>query len=78
MDTIVNVDAVQRSGVKAEGNAEGNAAAASASVLAELAQLVADGQLEVPVEATFPLDQVREEYRRLGQRHTHGKIVLVP
>jgi NADPH:quinone reductase-like Zn-dependent oxidoreductase len=74
VDTIINFDAVQRYGVKGEGNA----AAASASVLAELAQLVADGRLEVPVEATFPLDQVREAYQRLEQRHTHGKIVLVP
>jgi NADPH:quinone reductase-like Zn-dependent oxidoreductase len=74
VDTIINFDAAQRYGVKTEGNA----AAASASVLAELAQLVADGRLEVPVEATFPLDQVREAYRRLEQRHAHGKIVLVP
>jgi NADPH:quinone reductase-like Zn-dependent oxidoreductase len=74
VDTIINFDAAQRYGVKAEGNA----AAASASVLAELAQLVADGRLEVPVEATFPLDQVRQAYQRLEQRRTHGKIAPVP
>jgi NADPH:quinone reductase-like Zn-dependent oxidoreductase len=73
IDTIANFDAVQRYGVKAEGNAAG----ASASVLAELAGLIADGKLEVPVAATFPLDQVRDAYRRLAQGHILGKIVLV-
>jgi NADPH:quinone reductase-like Zn-dependent oxidoreductase len=73
IDTIANFDAVQRYGVKAEGNAAG----ASASVLAELAGLIAGGKLEVPVAATFPLDQVRDAYRRLAQGHILGKIVLV-
>jgi NADPH:quinone reductase-like Zn-dependent oxidoreductase len=72
VDTIANFDAVQRYGVKAEGNAAG----ASASVLAELAELIASGQLEVPVTATFPLADVRDAYRRLAQGHVLGKIVL--
>src|SRR4249920_805436 len=63
VDTIVSFDAVQRYGVKAEGNA----AAASASVLAELAKLIASGQLEIPVAAVFPLAEVQDAYRRLEQ-----------
>jgi NADPH:quinone reductase-like Zn-dependent oxidoreductase len=74
VDTIANFGAVQRYGVKAEGNAAG----ASASVLAELAGLIAAGQLEVPIAAVFPLDEVREAYERLAQGHIRGKIVLVP
>ena len=74
IDTIVNFGAVQEYGVKAEGNAAG----ASASVLAELAGLVADGQLEVPVAATFPLTEVRDAYQLLASGHVHGKIVLLP
>jgi NADPH:quinone reductase-like Zn-dependent oxidoreductase len=74
VDTIVNFGAVERYGVKAEGSAAG----ASASVLAELAELIAAGQLEVPVAATFPLTQVRDAYRRLAQGHVRGKIVLLP
>ncbi|WP_096357215.1 zinc-binding dehydrogenase [Mucilaginibacter gotjawali] len=27
---------------------------------------------------TYPLAQVREAYRDLEQRHTRGKIVLIP
>jgi NADPH:quinone reductase-like Zn-dependent oxidoreductase len=74
VDTIANFDAVRRYGVKAEGNA----AAASASVLAELAGLIAAGQLEIPVAAVFPLAKVQDAYRRLEQGHLLGKIVLVP
>jgi NADPH:quinone reductase-like Zn-dependent oxidoreductase len=74
VDTIVSFDAVRRYGVKAEGNA----AAASASVLAELAGLIAAGQLEIPIAAVFPLAKVQDAYRRLEQGHILGKIVLVP
>lgn len=74
VDTIVNFGAVEQYGVKAEGNAAG----ASASVLAELAELNASGQLEIPIAATFPLTEVQDAYRLLAQGHVRGKIVLVP
>jgi NADPH:quinone reductase-like Zn-dependent oxidoreductase len=74
VDTIVNFGAVEQYGVKAEGSAAG----ASASVLAELAELNASGQLEVPIAATFPLTEVQDAYRLLAQGHVRGKIVLVP
>jgi len=74
IDTIANFEAVKRYGVKAEGNAAG----ASADVLAELAGLIAAGKLEVPIAATYPLAQVQDAYRELGQGHTLGKIVLLP
>jgi len=74
IDTIANFEAVARFGVKAEGNAAG----ASASVLAELAGLIAAGELEVPIAATFPLDRVRDAYRQLAEGHVLGKIVLLP
>ncbi|MFB7629854.1 NADP-dependent oxidoreductase [Streptomyces sp. NPDC056149] len=56
----------------------GEGAAASAVVLGELARLAACGQLEVPIARTYPLEQVRDAFRELEQRHTHGKIVLRP
>ena len=74
IDTIANFGAVARYGVKADGSAAG----ASAGVLAELAGLIAAGELELPVAETFPLDQVQEAYRRLAQGHILGKIVLLP
>jgi NADPH:quinone reductase-like Zn-dependent oxidoreductase len=57
---------------------EGSAERASASVLAELAGLIAAGELELPIEATFPLDRVQDAYRRLAEGHVLGKIVLQP
>jgi NADPH:quinone reductase-like Zn-dependent oxidoreductase len=51
---------------------------ASAQVLAELASLIGDGELEVPIARVYPLDQVRDAYRELERNHTHGKIVLTP
>ena len=74
VDTIVRFDAVQEYGVKSEGNAVG----ASAANLAELARLIAAGELEVPIAATYPLDQVREAYAMLASGHVRGKIVLLP
>ena len=74
IDTIANFGAVARYGVKAEGSAAGS----SASVLAELAGLIAAGELEVPIAATFPLDRVQDAYRRLAEGHVIGKIVLLP
>jgi NADPH:quinone reductase-like Zn-dependent oxidoreductase len=74
IDTIANFEAVARYGVKADGNA----AASSASVLAELVGLIAAGELEVPIAATFPLDRVQDAYRRLDEGHVLGKIVLLP
>lgn len=73
VDTIANFDAVREYGVKSEGNAAG----ASAANLAELARLIAAGELEVPIAATYPLDQVREAYAELAKGHTRGKIVLL-
>jgi NADPH:quinone reductase-like Zn-dependent oxidoreductase len=74
IDTIANFGAVARFGVKAEGSAAG----ASAGTLAQLAGLAATGQLEVPITATFPLDDVRDAYRLLASGHVRGKIVLIP
>lgn len=64
----------QRDGVRSEGNAAGS----SADVLAELAALVAAGELEIPIAAVYPLDRVRDAYAELERRHTRGKIVLLP
>jgi NADPH:quinone reductase-like Zn-dependent oxidoreductase len=74
IDTIANFEAATRYGVKVEGNA----AAANAAVLAELADLMSQGVLEIPIAHVYPLDQVQEAYRQLEERHILGKIVLVP
>jgi len=74
IDTIIDRAAAQEYGAKTDGSA----AAASAEVLAELAGMIAGGRLELPIAKTYPLTEVREAFRELEQRHTLGKIVLVP
>ncbi len=74
VDTIADFAAIEQYGVKGDGNAAG----ASAQTLAELAALIEQGDLEVPIAATYPLDRVRDAFAELERNHTHGKIVLVP
>ena len=74
VDTVVDFEAAKSRGVRTEGNAAG----ASAAVMAELAGLNASGQLEVPIAATYPLDQVAAAYAELAEGHVRGKIVLLP
>ena len=74
IETIISFAAAQELGTKAEGSGD----ATSTEVLAEMAGLVAAGRIEIPIAATYHLDQVREAYTELEQRHTRGKIVLVP
>ncbi len=74
IDTIVDFPAVQKYGVKTEGGA----AAASAATLAELAEAIAAGDLVVPIQRTYPLDEVRAAFTELEAGHIAGKIVLIP
>jgi NADPH:quinone reductase-like Zn-dependent oxidoreductase len=32
--------------------------------------------LEVPIARVFPLEEVRNAYRELEERHTRGKLIL--
>ena len=73
INTIADFEAVERLGV----HGQGTHAIATAALLAELAGLVADGSVEVPIANTYRLDQVRDAYRELAERHSRGKIVLL-
>jgi len=74
VDTIADFAAVEQFGVLSAGGAD----AATAAVLAELADLVARGQLDVPIAGVFALDDVRDAFRHVELRHTRGKLVLRP
>ncbi len=73
INTIIDFKAASIYGVKTVGSA----AAATAAVLGELASMINEGKLQIPIAATFPLTQVKAAYDELEKRHTHGKIVLV-
>ncbi len=72
IDTIADFQAGAKYGVKTDGTG----AAATAAVLAQLAQLIDEGKLEVPIARVYPLAEVRDAYRELERGHTRGKIVL--
>ncbi|HXS85851.1 MAG TPA: zinc-binding dehydrogenase, partial [Mycobacterium sp.] len=61
-------------GAKTEGSAE----ASTTAVLQEITDLIASGALDFDVAKTYPLDRVVDAFTELEQRHTHGKIVLLP
>jgi NADPH:quinone reductase-like Zn-dependent oxidoreductase len=72
IDTIVDAVAAQDLGVQTVGGAT----ASTAPVLAELAELLATGELTMPIARSYPIENVREAYTELAKRHTRGKIVL--
>ncbi len=74
IDTIIDFDAARQHHVKTDGNA----AAATAEVMGSLAALIDQGRLEIPIARVYCLDEVRDAFRELEHRHTHGKIVLKP
>ncbi len=74
INTVIDFQAAQEKGVKAMGTGR----AGGAPALQELVGLAASGVLDIPIAAVYPLDRVREAYRRLAERHTRGKIVLHP
>jgi trans-2-enoyl-CoA reductase len=51
---------------------------AQAALMAKMAKLVADGTLYAPVDATFPLENVREALKRALEDGRQGKVLLTP
>jgi NADPH2:quinone reductase len=74
INTIIAYEKAGEVGAKAEGSGT----ATTTEVLTEMAALVAAGRIEIPIAATYPLDEVRAAYEQLEKRRTHGKIVLIP
>ena len=74
-ETIADFAAAQKYGTQMAGSMSPDD---PAQVLAELADLIDKGQLEIPIAGVYPLEQVRDAFREVERGHTHGKIVLVP
>ena len=74
INTLVDQEAVQRFGVHSEAQEQAD----TPHIWAELADLVARGDITVPVAAVydFTTEQVRKAYRDVGTRHVSGKRVL--
>lgn len=74
IDTIIAFQKAGEVGAKTEGSAD----ASTREVLSEMADLIVSGSIDFEVAATYPLDRVADAYEELEQRHTRGKIVLLP
>jgi len=72
INTIIDWDAAEQFGAKAEGMR----AVDPRQVLTDLAARMARGEISLPVYARFPLAEVRAAYDRLAVGHGLGKIVL--
>jgi NADPH2:quinone reductase len=74
INTIIAFDTAAELGTKAEGSMS----ASTPEIMTEVAGLVADGTIELPIAATYPLTAVADAFTELEKRHTRGKIVLIP
>ncbi len=59
-----------------DGITPANGANAVAGAIEAIADLVASGQLRVPIAASFPIEQIRAAAELQAGRHVHGKIVI--
>ncbi|GAB2907998.1 NADP-dependent oxidoreductase [Rhodococcus aerolatus] len=78
--TIAAFGRAQDDGIKALGGGPGADPGTELRDKArlELVDYVEEGQLEVTVEATYPLAEARAAHEAVMAGHTHGKVVLVP
>lgn len=72
INTIADYAAVQRYGVQARGNGD----AMSPDIWSKVQALIAAGQLLVPIEAEYPLEDIARAYTDVATRHGFGKRVI--
>jgi NADPH:quinone reductase-like Zn-dependent oxidoreductase len=72
INTIIDFAAAAKHGVKTDGSA----AAGNRETLASIANLVAWGEILMPIAAVYPFALVKDAYVELARRKTRGKIVL--
>jgi NADPH:quinone reductase-like Zn-dependent oxidoreductase len=59
-----------------DGISPANGANAAPGTLEELARLVANGRLRVPIAASFPVEQIRAAVELQASRRVKGKVVI--
>ena len=72
INTIIDFAGAQKYGVRTDGSS----AATSRETLASVANMIAWGELIMPLTAIYPFAMVREAYVELARRKARGKIVL--
>jgi NADPH:quinone reductase-like Zn-dependent oxidoreductase len=74
---IERINTVAAYGPAARGASRAGGREATNEHLAEVAELIAEGELVLPIDSIFPIERAAEAYRRLAAGHVRGKIVLV-
>lgn len=72
INTVADYEARRRHPVRGVGGS-----AAGTAELAMIAELLADGTIELPIDSVHPLENVRDAYARSIEGHASGKIVVV-
>jgi NADPH:quinone reductase-like Zn-dependent oxidoreductase len=69
-------DRITAIAAQVDGITPTNGANAAPGAIEEIARLVAEGRLRVPIAATFPVEQIRAAVELQSGRHVHGKVVV--
>ena len=69
-DQRITTIAAQIDGITAANGAD------AAHAVDGIANLVAAGEIRVPIAASFPVDQIRSAVELQAERHVHGKVVI--
>lgn len=71
------IDTIAAFGPDAHGARTVGGSAAGNAELAEIAGLIARGEVSLPIDSVYPLERIAEAYGRLEAGHVRGKIVVV-
>ncbi|MGO4594414.1 NADP-dependent oxidoreductase [Leifsonia sp. 2TAF2] len=74
---IERINSIAAFGPDAHGAQNVGGRAAGNDELAELADLLAENELVLPIDSIFPIERTVEAYGRLETGHVRGKIVIV-
>jgi NADPH:quinone reductase-like Zn-dependent oxidoreductase len=74
---VERINTIAAYGPTARGAARVGGRQATNDHLAEIADLIAHGELVLPIDSVFPLERAAEAYRRLAAGHVRGKVILV-
>ncbi|WP_345761470.1 NADP-dependent oxidoreductase [Diaminobutyricibacter sp. McL0608] len=74
---IERINTIAAYGPAARGASRAGGREATNEHLAEVAELIAQGELTLPIDSIFPIERAAEAYRKLAAGHVRGKIILV-
>jgi NADPH:quinone reductase-like Zn-dependent oxidoreductase len=74
---VERINTIAAYGPAARGAARVGGRQATNEHLAEIAELLAQGELVLPIDSIFPIERAADAYRRLATGHVRGKVILV-